>query len=168
MNIELTAKEKEMLKQYALLFDEEAKRHITRNPLPTVEIKVEVRTDEDDAEYALYVNGEDTYRSNKELREGLESKGYTEEQIEGLLDDLNTYNESLEFDGFEKVYIRTKYQPVAYFLTIKEAEDYIRYQGHNLTNPRVYIYSMGYSNEGDLVHLYPVLLKMGKKLLCQK
>lgn len=35
---------------------------------------------------------------------------------------------------------------VAFFLTKKDAEDYLKYQAHNLNEPYIYTFCMGYSN----------------------
>ncbi|QSF43415.1 hypothetical protein [Paenibacillus tianjinensis] len=61
-------------------------------------------------------------------------------------------------------WIQENYEPVAFFFILDEAKRYIKYQGHNLTKPRTYTYSSGYSNNGDFNHFRDLLLNMGDKL----
>ena len=55
-------------------------------------------------------------------------------------------------------------EPVAYFLTMAEAEKYMEYQKHNLQRTRILTRHMGYSNRGDLVEFSKMLLEIGKML----
>lgn len=58
------------------------------------------------------------------------------------------------------------HQPVAFFFILDEAKRYKNdYQSHNCSNCRIYTYSLGYSNYGDLPVFREMLLKMGKELL---
>lgn len=52
------------------------------------------------------------------------------------------------------------YEDVAFFLTDKDAKEYMEYQSHNLTNPRTYAHSCGYSNKGLLPKLMDMLIKI--------
>jgi len=49
------------------------------------------------------------------------------------------------------------FQTVAYFLTDVEAKKYIKYQRHNLANPRTYVDWVGYDNRGMLTGLMELL-----------
>lgn len=64
----------------------------------------------------------------------------------------------------EKVYVGHYYENVAYFFIRDEAKDYMKYQGHNLTSPRVYTFGPGYSNYGDYVPFWNLLMSIGQKL----
>ncbi|MBO5008588.1 MAG: hypothetical protein J6D26_07115 [Clostridia bacterium] len=57
-------------------------------------------------------------------------------------------------------------EPVAFFFILDEAKRYKNdYQSHNCRDCRIYTYSMGYSNYGDLPVFRELLLKMGKRLI---
>jgi len=49
------------------------------------------------------------------------------------------------------------FEDIAYFLTKKEAKDYIEYQGHNLKKPRTYAYGLGYGNKSNFKSLLKFL-----------
>ena len=57
-----------------------------------------------------------------------------------------------------------RYRDVAFFFILDEAKQYMKYQAHNLNNPRTYTYSPGYSNYGDYEHFYLLLRGLGQKL----
>ena len=57
-----------------------------------------------------------------------------------------------------------EYKNVAYFFTLKNAKEYIKYQGHNLYKPRTYSYSPGYDNRGEYDHFYDLLISIGRQL----
>ena len=59
----------------------------------------------------------------------------------------------------------TKYRPEAFFFIREEAQKYLSYQSHNITNPRIYTYSPGYGNHGDFEHFWALLFKAGELLL---
>ena len=52
---------------------------------------------------------------------------------------------------------RTSWETVAYFLTEKDAENYQKYQAHNLGINRIFIISPGYDNRGSLAQLLEIL-----------
>lgn len=56
------------------------------------------------------------------------------------------------------------YENVAFFLILEEAKNYMKYQSHNLREPRTYSYSAGYSNEGEYHHFWNLLFALGEKL----
>jgi len=56
------------------------------------------------------------------------------------------------------------YEDVAYFYTLQSAKEYIKYQSRNLTNPRTYTKSGGYSNYGEYEHFWDLLMSLGIKL----
>ncbi len=57
-----------------------------------------------------------------------------------------------------------RYSDVAFFFILEEAKRYIKYQSHNLNNPRVYTYSGGYGNDGEYTHFFNLLMSIGKQL----
>jgi hypothetical protein len=65
-----------------------------------------------------------------------------------------------DYDEPDKI----KYRTVAIFFILEEAKKYIKYQGHNLSNPRTYTVSAGYSNKGEYHHFWELLFDMGKRL----
>lgn len=52
-----------------------------------------------------------------------------------------------------------EYITKAYFISYQETEDYLKYQGHNLTNPRIYEDYIGYDNRSSLSKLIKLLDK---------
>lgn len=57
------------------------------------------------------------------------------------------------------------YRPVAFFFVLEEARRYKDdYQKHNCDNCRIYTYSLGYANKGDLPVFRDMLLRMGEQL----
>lgn len=57
-----------------------------------------------------------------------------------------------------------EYQDVAFFFTLDCAKNYMEYQSHNLSEPRTFSKSCGYSNSGDYEPLYDTLMALGKIL----
>jgi hypothetical protein len=56
------------------------------------------------------------------------------------------------------------YENVAFFFILEEARRYLKYQSHNLKEPRTYTYSAGYANEGEYQHFWKLLFNIGKQL----
>lgn len=85
--------------------------------------------------------------------------------VEGIKE-MIPYFDFWNFNGIEigRFGVTWKWDPVAYFLTRKEADDYRKYQSHNLGVSRTYTRSIGYRNSGDLAVLLPLLLKMGNEI----
>lgn len=75
-------------------------------------------------------------------------------------DYINAYG----IENIELLYAIEHYEPVAFFFIREEAEEYTKYQKHNLRDPRVYTYSPGYSNYGEYEHFFMLLQNMGKQL----
>lgn len=87
--------------------------------------------------------------------------------IDGEEHTICNYDDYFKAYGIEYntvAWIEYYYEPVAYFFILDEAKRYIQYQRHNLSNPRVYTHSAGYSNCGDFVPFRNLLLQMGKQL----
>ena len=164
INISITPKELELLKQYAAVYDSEREIDGSADPIVIVEVPEEVVVARDsgrDEERYFY---EDAVYTNKdELMAQLEEDRWSEGEIEDA--DFDLYNEGKTYDGSISVrYIQIQWRPVAYFLTRTEAERYCQYQSHNLKTPRIYTAHCGYGNNGDLKHLSQLLLKIGKTL----
>lgn len=69
--------------------------------------------------------------------------------------------------GISNVHIafETKeWEDVAFFFILDKAKAYRQYQAHNLGKSRIFTYSMGYDNRGDLPVFRDMLLAMGKQL----
>lgn len=76
------------------------------------------------------------------------------ENLEECIEILDDYNISSNIvDGYYE------YKTEAYFLSYQEAEEYLKYQGHNLSNPRIYEDYIGYKNGGSLATLIDLLDK---------
>jgi hypothetical protein len=77
------------------------------------------------------------------------------------------YSDYFEVYGVEPVVFAWEeedYEDVAFFFILEEARRYIKYQGHNLKEPRTYTYDAGYSNEGEYHHFWDLLFKLGEQL----
>lgn len=186
MDFNLTEKEEIFLKQYAEVYEKERALDITSNPIVLVQNQIKHYSSPnycfDDIEYEICINDSwteivsvindigdvvleyfvDSYGDNFEL------------DIENIINEIS-YN--LEYEDTFTIttlgenisvtahYFNYDYNTVAYFLTRKEAENYIKHQKHNLHKPRVYTDYSGYSNYGDFETLRALMLKMGYKLL---
>ena len=164
VNINITPKELELLKQYAAVYDSEREIDGSADPIVIVEVPEEVVVPRDSSrDEERYFYEDAVYTDKDELMAQLEEDGWSESEIEDANFDL--YHEGKTYDGRISVrYIQIQWRPVAYFLTRAEAHRYCQYQGHNLKTPRIYTAYCGYSNDGDLKHLSQLLLKIGKTL----
>lgn len=163
IELELSQKEIEFLKQYAKVYDEERKLDCTRDPIVVVEDVEEIVTDDEYGyDETRYRYGDCFYNTIENLREALIEE--EKENIEEIIEEVEEYGETLE-GNIQKIPVIIRHNPVAYFLTRAEADKYCEYQGHNLRRPRVYSRSTGYSNNGDLDCLLKLLLNTGRQLL---
>ena len=163
MNIELSEKEIEFLKQYARVYGEERGLDCTRDPIVVVEDIEELVAADGYGDRTVYAWEDSTYYSIEELKKELTENGYSKREIALFCDDLEYYGQCNNKE-IQKHEIIIRYRPIAYFLTRAEADRYVKYQSHNLTKPRVYTRSCGYGNSGDLQCLYKLLLRMGQQL----
>lgn len=77
------------------------------------------------------------------------------------LDAIVLEEETRDFDDYRKVYYRDEYVFVQPFFTEHGAQEYIKVNGHNLREPRIYVES-GYRNEEwRLIREYLMGLKAG-------
>lgn len=79
------------------------------------------------------------------------------------------YDDYFEYYGLDKsdyeIMCRRHYwETRAYFLIREEAEKYKKYQAHNLGESRIYTDGYGYSNCGEWIGFYDLLLHIGDKL----
>lgn len=185
--IMLSEEEVRMLKQYALLYDTERKLDGTNDPIVLIQNKVKHYTSgdyhNDGKDYEVMI---DTYNYTEdglvdinELREILaenlidfeEDQNKVTEILDDIFDDLTGFYSKDEIEITEPVCVKIKahyykwdYKTVAYFFTRKEADDYVKYQAHNLHSPRVYTDYAGYGNEGDFPVFQKLLRRMGEML----
>lgn len=164
--IQLTDAEKEMLKQYAQVYDEERRNDITADPLVAVQVREEIPTSEDYCDGYVYYNGpwEITVQTIEELRKCIEEEYgaiQADEEVQRIEDD----EDSGRITEFDKIPVIYRWVSVAFFLSRASAEKYCKYQSHNLTKPRVYTLHAGYSNCGDYIMAYQLLKRMGEELL---
>lgn len=94
---------------------------------------------------------------------------YYETVKEQTINYVDIYNEedyinAYQIENIEVYYALENYKSIAFFFIREEAERYLKYQSHNLTNPRVYTYSPGYSNYGEYTHFFELLQKIGEQL----
>lgn len=191
MNINLTKQEIDFLKQYANVYEEERKADNTADPIVLVQEKYKMYVDldcyYDDLEYEVFINGynctEDFLLSNiDEVKDCIKEYFEDDEEFKGNMENCIKEFEYSQRFGYEDeefeyrdeeadftVVVRThyytwEYRTKAYFFTRKEAEKYIKYQGHNLNEPRVYTDYAGYSNRGDYPTLSKLLLRMGQEI----
>lgn len=191
VTISLTDEQEKYLKEFSSKQCEGSKDNVgTHQPLHLVQTRDEVVVDPDyeDADKEQYhVDdwGED-YDSPQDL-----IVAYWEQQDEECPIKIVTYDEAYAQDEFmdvtgegqvivdeddylaaygiaeefyHKVNIGYRYRTVATFFILDEAKKYLKYQGHNLTNPRTYTVGGGYSNKGEYHHFWELLFKIGENL----
>ncbi|WP_156290761.1 hypothetical protein [Oceanobacillus salinisoli] len=90
-------------------------------------------------------------------------KGLLEE--EELITEWSEYFEAYGVKLHAMAWRKTRWEKVAFFFIRDEAKRYMKYQSHNLNEPRVYTYSCGYANDGDFVPFRDLLMSMGAKLV---
>jgi len=174
-NIQLTDEDYTMLKELCNLRKTQDNRS-TRNPIWLVQTQ-EYRVCNPDYSQYKYVLHDEEGNLIKPTDNFESFKSQVREYIEESRDDIDFKDEEKYGDySFEKTYdfetiiewienyriaelnyscffvqtIEHYYRTVAYFLTDKEAKKYLKYQAHNLTNPRTYVDYCGYSNLGYL------------------
>ena len=189
MKLHITKDEENMLKQYASVYRKERDEDLTADPIVIIEDSVSVRVnqhdDYDQKKYCLYID-EELYTEDdvdkteilsvlKDVMENLNvDPGVINSTVEEIRNIVN--NELLEVKceltledteiSIEAHYYKENRQPKAYFFTKKEARNYMKYQAHNLRNPRIFTANAGYDNRGDYPILQRLLLRIGEELLC--
>lgn len=164
ININITPKELELLKQYAAVYDSEREIDGSADPIVIVEVPEEILASSDGLwDEERYFYEDEVYTDEDELIAQLRNEGWSDDDIDDAIWELNNEGKS-QYGGISVQYIKTQWRPVAYFLTRAEAHRYCQYQSHNLKTPRIYTAYCGYSNDGDLKHLSQLLLRIGKTL----
>lgn len=164
MNIQLTDREAQFLKQYAEVYESERKLDSTANPIVVVEVQQDIPADTDYGyDKVTYVWDMEGYDGEDELEAELKEHDFSLQEREAIFTELEETGEALG-GSIQRVFVNILWVPAAYFLTRSEAEKYCQYQKHNLKNPRVYSRYVGYRNNGDLDCLMGLLLRMGKEL----
>lgn len=187
MKIDLTDKEIAMLTQYANVYDDERDFDGTREPIVLVQVPVWTPADSYNADKTEWFDeiNHHAFTDKEELEEFLYQQlshnapdnSLTEKERLNLRNHVDyilallTFDKESEYeDEHHGIHITPwnfakSWRTVAYFLTRKEADDYVRYQGHNLTEPRVYTDCAGYSNYGDYPIAIALLKRLGEQLL---
>lgn len=181
MNIELTAREQEMLMEFAEKQHEGAKDNIgTRTPIHVVERICKEYVDCNEGDGWLWTDDYD-WKYFDTFDEMLDCAR------ESTGEDFPPY-EDVEFEEVNGVWIESEInyceaygikahpckmiwhkEPVAFFFIRDEAIRYKDdYQAHNCADCRIYTYGLGYSNDGDLPVFRALLMKMGKMLNAEK
>lgn len=163
MNIKLTENEIRFLKQYAEVYKQERSIDCTADPIVVVEDIEELVAADGYGDRTIYAWEDSTYDSLDELKKDLRENGYSKREIALFCDDLE-YQGNCKDGEIQRLSVHRRHYPIAYFLTRAEAERYVKYQSHNLKEPRVYTRHYGYANSGDLQCLYKLLLRMGQQL----
>ena len=190
IEIDISDAEIEYLKQYASVYEKERKIDCTADPIVLVQdrYKEYICGDycNDGYDYELVIGDyslteDELLATEEELNETLEETlneyNLSDETIEEIKDDIESemtgfYSDDEFEEEYENIkiyikkhYFKYKYKTVAYFLTRAEAEKYLKYQAHNLNNPRIFTDYAGYHNYGDYPTLSKMLLEIGRKLI---
>jgi len=83
---------------------------------------------------------------------------------------ITSWEEYFEYYGVNEYHMGWKednWQDIAFFFILEEAKKYIKYQGHNLKNPRIYTFG-GYGNKGEYHHFWELLFNLGKQLISEE
>ncbi|QDH49727.1 hypothetical protein BEYONPHE_40 [Bacillus phage Beyonphe] len=83
---------------------------------------------------------------------------------EVYIDDEGAYIKAYGISTLHMAFETKEWEDVAFFLILDKAKAYRQYQAHNLGKSRIFTYSMGYDNRGDLPVFRNMLLAMGKQL----
>lgn len=180
----LTEQEIKMLTQYAKVYDSERRTDATNTPIVLVQNRVKRYTSgnysSDGRNFQIEINGydltEDGLAENETeviniIKEYLSENDTDEKDITEIIDEIELKlnyiipSDEIKIEKPIEITITVHhyeytYETVAYFFTRHEAERYVKYQAHNLHNPRVYTAFSGFANDGD----YPVFQKLLKRI----
>lgn len=160
MNINLSEKEMAFLKKYAEVYENGRKDDCATTPIFVVEFPKDVPVGTDHSyEAIIYTWDMESYEGDDEIEEELRENGFSIEERDEIFAELDKYGEALN-GSIQKAYVNTLWIPVAYFLTIDEAEHYCRNQQYL----RISVKYVGYGANEDLTCLVGLLLKMGNQL----
>jgi|GEM_PF-3177675 len=82
-----------------------------------------------------------------------------------MIADEEDYFEAYGLEDCYKVSRVYEWRTVSIHFTLAEAKRYKEYQKHNLTNPRTYTVSGGYSNEGDYEPVWDFIMAAGQAVI---
>ena len=169
ITVQLNEEEACFLEQYARVYEEERDIDFAADPIIAVQTKNFAPCDSSFTDKYIYLYGDekDEIEYVEDLRDALEYEDiYSASKIEQIIEEVE--DEGVYKDTFIEIFkqaVEIIYTPVAFFLTLAEARNYIRYQNHNLNKPRTFTYYCGYRNRGDLQSLMKLLRRMGIQLL---
>ncbi|AGY48438.1 hypothetical protein Spock_38 [Bacillus phage Spock] len=109
-------------------------------------------------------NGEDCpieIKPYEEVEHSLITDVYGEEVY---IHDEEAYIKAHGISNVHIAFETKEWEDVAFFFILDKAKAYRQYQAHNLGKSRIFTYSMGYDNRGDLPVFRDMLLAMGKQL----
>jgi len=109
-------------------------------------------------------NGEDCpieIKPYEEVEYSLITDVYGEEVY---IHDEEAYIKAHGINNIHIAFETKEWEDVAFFFILDKAKAYRQYQAHNLGKSRIFTYSMGYDNRGDLPVFRDMLLAMGKQL----
>ena len=193
VTISLSEEQEKFLKLFSSKQYEGSKDNVgTRNPLHLVQTREERVVDPvfDDPDKVKYIVPDECYEEYESLQElikghykyskcpieivsfdeAYEASGEDEfidvNGEEQVIFDEDDYLAAYGIDkkSYYKVHTCYHYRTVAIFFILDEAKKYMKYQGHNLTNPRTYTVDAGYSNKGEYHHFWQLLFDVGKNL----
>ncbi len=96
------------------------------------------------------------------------NEAYDASDVNGVvITDMRSYFEAygINPDDVEILSAVKSYRTVAYFFILENAREYIKYQAHNLNNPRTYTVDMGYDNRGEYESFFDLLMTIGQSLI---
>ena len=182
MNIALTEREQQLLSSFATKQYEGAKDNVgTKTPIHVVERiqKQYIKSNEGNAwlwsdgyDYTEYFDSFDDMLEHERQFSGRDLPQYSEVEYEDVetpdgkiwIDDEKAYCKAFDIQAY-KCFVVEDTKPVAFFFIRDEAVRYKdEYQAHNCENCRIYTYSLGYSNNGDLPVFRELLMRMGEIL----
>lgn len=169
----LKDEEVELLKQYSKVFLHERKKDFTSLPLVKVVDQKWVMTASECGERLFYRcktnEDQEIYETQEELLKFVQEHEADLDIIGGIMQDIQEHG-AYYARGFwiESIPVRRQFNDVAYFITLKEAAEYIEYQKHNLKEPSIVSCHLGHGNKGELPVMLHMLLRLGSHLNQEK
>lgn len=183
ITIDLNDEQVKFLKQFAANQHEGATDNLcTRKPLHLVQTEELIYMHDGgcNGDYAVYINTDDCEKEFKNERDIVLEYGqyddpddvidyetaFASNSLNGeIICDINDYFKAYGIESeIECCSVVKTYRTVAYFFILENAKDYIKYQGHNLKNPRTFTVDCGYSNRGEYESFFDLLMSIGQHL----
>lgn len=189
ITIDLTEEQERFLKEFAAKqYPGSEDNNITETPIHLVQTQRTrvINPEYEDADIIKYVvsDWDADFDSPEELVEAYYEdeecavdivpydKAYAMEKFidikgeEQIITDEEDYFEAygIDSDFYDKLHLKYYYDNVAVFFILDEAKKYMKYQRHNLENPRTYTIGKGYGNCGEYQHFWKLLFDLGKQL----